>query len=106
MTLFLSPPRQQSFALLLIIFVLQGCGGGGSGSNPSAPVAAPDQTAPVITLNGNTALQIAGDETYEELGATAQDSVDVADQNDTHEVRAFARESMREAVYGGLPYVT
>ncbi len=76
MTLFLSPPRQQSFALLLIIFVLQGCGGGGSGSNPSAPVAAPDQTAPVITLNGNTALQIAGDETYEELGATAQDSVD------------------------------
>jgi beta-glucosidase len=57
------------------ISLLAACGGGG-GSSVTDPIAAPDTTAPVITLNGSASVQVNQGEVYEELGATALDNVD------------------------------
>ena len=58
-----------TFCLWLL---LTACGGGGSDS----PQPQPDTTPPVITLNGDSAISLFLDETYEELGASATDNID------------------------------
>jgi hypothetical protein len=47
-------------------------GGGGSGSSPSPS----DNTAPVITLNGDTQITLTAGDSYNELGAVVTDNVD------------------------------
>ena len=73
---------------MVCISLLAACGGGGGSSVPD-PIAAPDTTAPVITLNGSASVQVNQGEVYEELGATARDNVDgTVDVSVTGEVGA------------------
>ncbi len=57
---------------LCLWLLLTACGGGGSES----PQPQPDTTPPVITLNGDSAISLFLNETYEELGASAADNID------------------------------
>ncbi|HCG95434.1 MAG TPA: beta-glucosidase [Halieaceae bacterium] len=69
-------PMRSLLSFTLCLSILSACGGGGGGSSLPPTVVTPDTTAPVITLNGEAAVQINEGEAYEEQGATAQDNVD------------------------------
>ena len=68
--------------LLSSILFLYACGGGSGGSSSNTPsssgqsVSQTDTTAPVITLTGNSTLQITQGQPYTEEGASATDAVD------------------------------
>ena len=62
--------------LLLALFLLSSCGGGSGGSDQADSAVTADSTPPVITLVGDSQVTLKEGEPYEELGATAQDSVD------------------------------
>ena len=67
--------------LLSSVWLLYACGGGGGGSSstPSSSgqsTSQADTTAPVITLTGNSTVQITQGQSYTEEGASATDAVD------------------------------
>ncbi|MAD05792.1 MAG: hypothetical protein CMP86_00095, partial [Gammaproteobacteria bacterium] len=68
--------------LLSSVWFLYACGGGGGGSSSNTPsasgqsVSQADTTAPVITLTGNSTVQITQGQSYTEEGASATDAVD------------------------------
>ena len=59
---------------LTSIFSLVSCGDGKGDERPGPP--AVDSTAPVITLNGSSTVNVTLGNTYNELGASAKDDVD------------------------------
>lgn len=63
---------------LLVSLSVIACSGGSSssGNDQDQPVASPDTTPPVITLNGESPMEISEGESYVEPGATAEDDVD------------------------------
>ena len=69
-------PTRSLLSFILCFSLVTSCGGGGGGSSLPPTVVTPDTAAPVITLNGESSVQINEGEAYEELGATAQDNVD------------------------------
>jgi len=64
-------------ALAAAAITLTGCGGGGS-STPTTTTTGTDTTAPVVTLNGTSTVNLTLGDTYSETGATAIDDVDGA----------------------------
>ncbi len=62
--------------LPLTILFLSACGGGGDESTNTPPILTADTTAPVITLNGSSAIDHEQGTTYTDQGATANDVVD------------------------------
>ena len=64
----------------ILVLCLSACGGGSSSSNEvsQTPVEAADTTPPVITLLGQSPMNLEQGEGYEEPGATAEDDVDGA----------------------------
>ena len=74
--------KKSKFVLLLLFSVILSACGGSGGSNdavevpPQTVVPAPDTVAPTITLISGDITLTVGD-TYEELGATVTDNVDV-----------------------------
>ena len=68
--------------LLSSVWLLYACGGGGGGSSSNTPSSSgqstsqADTTAPVITLTGNSTVQITQGQSYTEEGASATDAVD------------------------------
>ncbi|MDQ7046446.1 MAG: DUF5011 domain-containing protein [Sulfurovum sp.] len=56
----------------LTLLTLSGCGGTSSGNNDSVP----DTTKPIITLTGESTVNIAKGVTYNDAGAIANDTVD------------------------------
>lgn len=74
-------PQKQSIFTILTLFslvLLSACGGSGDTNSASEPATnnATDTTAPVITLNGDTATSQWLEMTYIEQGATAKDDQD------------------------------
>ena len=63
---------------LLVSLSVIACSGGSSssGNDQDLPMASPDTTPPVITLNGESPMEISEGESYVEPGATAEDDVD------------------------------
>ena len=64
-------------AVIIIAFAafIQSCGGGGGGSGQT-PAPAADTTPPVITISGNSELDVPFGEVYEDAGASAADNKD------------------------------
>ena len=65
-------------SLAFVVTVLQACGGGGGssgGGNPN-PTPAPDTTPPVITLVGESTINLQQGTPYAEPGASANDETD------------------------------
>lgn len=71
-------------AIVVLTWPLLGCGGGGGSTSSSAPVVTqpatptptPDTTAPVVTLNGEQALEVSQGQTFSDPGASAIDDID------------------------------
>ncbi|MDC1255928.1 DUF5011 domain-containing protein, partial [bacterium] len=59
-----------------ILLSLTACGGSADNNSNDITVTIPDTTPPVITLNGDSTISLFVGESYDELGANANDDVD------------------------------
>ncbi len=69
----------RSFGMLsgfICLSLLSSCGGSGNGKEQPIQVVEPDNTAPVLTLNGAARVLVHLNESYEELGVSVYDNVD------------------------------
>jgi len=67
---------KKSILLISLQFILAGCGSGGGSDTTLDDVPNSDISAPVISLNGPTSIDIVYGTVYEDMGAVAEDSAD------------------------------
>ncbi|MBL4868816.1 MAG: BspA family leucine-rich repeat surface protein [Pseudomonadales bacterium] len=68
--------RLSSFCCIALVTLIASCGGGGGGDTSTDASLSPNITSPVITLNGDSAINLFIGDSYIEQGATAIDDLD------------------------------